>query len=991
TTPLEKLLLSIGSNRSAEIVRIPTKWSVEQLQVRSVPPPSSTAAWLGHLAAARGDARQGRWDTAAEHYEAALAALPAATDDASSSLLIAAMFGIPLQLVDPFLSAWPELATLPLRPVAELITRTTFSHVLLELGENDRAVAELRRAHELSGPTAGVLDGTVAGYLGTLYRAHWRFDDARPRYERALAASVKRPLLSFTGESEELKIFLHLRDIELLGGRGSEALSWSAKALALVRASGDRQRLLSLLLDRAAMLEQADRFDDAFPVVQEALMLAGDDADLSAPILTRLASLQMIRGDHGTAMTTLETAIEQYRTLNRPEAEAEAWAKLAQVYLAVGAFDGYLAAGAKAAALAKTEDSELTRALKEAVEQTRKAAEAGPATAFLNSFDAGVDLLDGGRIMRDQFWPMFDAIVMVSVDPAVLIDSVSMPRAQTSLPFMRDLNALMEGRTRFDAGDISGARERWQKGLESAARGDARTGLLAAIGTTYLKEKNPTEAIRWFQQAVDSLERPLRSMQVPEIMSSYLGRERRWYHDIIIELLLQNGRAEEAFDYSERARARAFLQVAGNRLVPRGGSEALVREAETLRTRIAEAERDPSAAADLAGTRKAFETLLVRIRTSNPEYASMTDVQPLRVEAVRQELPPETTLISYFTSTYGVRAWVMDREQLHYVALPFDPASLDSTIRWASGFRGGTDVRGVTAPSAVDTGAGAAEAAFDLLIKPLRDRIRHRRLIIVPHGRLHYVPFAALRDANSGRYLIEDYTLMLSPSASALRFLRTKETPIDGGALVLGNPESPLGSLDQSELEAATVAQHFGATAYVGERATEELLYRLDGSVDLLHIASHGTYDPAGPLFSYLSLAASGGRDGKLQVHEILSELDLRGVNLVVLSACLTGAGARSGGDDVVGLTRAILYAGSPGVISTLWEVSDRASQLLMERFYCRLLSGIPAADALRDAQLALLNSRAHAHPRFWAAFTMTGDPQGRWQLSPKNCAGSKH
>ena len=127
------------------------------------------------------------------------------------------------------------------------------------------------------------------------------------------------------------------------------------------------------------------------------------------------------------------------------------------------------------------------------------------------------------------------------------------------------------------------------------------------------------------------------------------------------------------------------------------------------------------------------------------------------------------------------------------------------------------------------------------------------------------------------------------------------------------------------------MARLLGTEPVLGPQAAESLLYGLGGRVDLLHIAAHGLYEPASPLFSHLALAPGGDQDGDLEVHEIQSSLDLSGVNLVVLSACRTAAGERNGGDDVVGLTHAFLYAGSPGVISTLWDIDDVASAVLME------------------------------------------------------------
>jgi CHAT domain-containing protein len=150
--------------------------------------------------------------------------------------------------------------------------------------------------------------------------------------------------------------------------------------------------------------------------------------------------------------------------------------------------------------------------------------------------------------------------------------------------------------------------------------------------------------------------------------------------------------------------------------------------------------------------------------------------------------------------------------------------------------------------------------------------------------------------------------------------------------------------------------------------------------VGLLHIAAHGLYDADNPSFSRIQLAPGDGRDGNLEVHEVLSDLDLSGVKLVVLSACRSGVGQRNGGDEIVGLTRAFLYAGAPSVIATLWDINDDASRVLMNAFYRGFLSGAPVADALRGAQLEMLRSGHYADPTYWGAFSLTGDPQERWR-----------
>jgi CHAT domain-containing protein len=237
-----------------------------------------------------------------------------------------------------------------------------------------------------------------------------------------------------------------------------------------------------------------------------------------------------------------------------------------------------------------------------------------------------------------------------------------------------------------------------------------------------------------------------------------------------------------------------------------------------------------------------------------------------------------------------------------------------------------------------------------------------------------------LHNRTTDHFLIQDFTVTYTPSASALRFLRAKESPVDGSALVIGDPDTTLSRLPGAAQEAASVAHILGTSPHLGADGREALLYDLRGKCDLLHLAAHGVYDPVNPLFSKIALAAGGTADGNLTVDEILSSLDLTGVNLVVLSACQSAAGARSSGDEVVGLTRALLYAGTPGVISTLWNIDDAASAGLMEEFYRRLAAGASIAEALRQAQLTVKDSGRYSDPKYWAAFVLTGDPQGRWK-----------
>jgi CHAT domain-containing protein len=147
----------------------------------------------------------------------------------------------------------------------------------------------------------------------------------------------------------------------------------------------------------------------------------------------------------------------------------------------------------------------------------------------------------------------------------------------------------------------------------------------------------------------------------------------------------------------------------------------------------------------------------------------------------------------------------------------------------------------------------------------------------------------------------------------------------------------------------------------------------------VLYIAAHGEFNERNPLFSALRLAGGDGYDGRLETHEIYS-LDLtRRTELVVLSACETGAGALSAGDEFSGLSRAFLYAGAPGVVASLWRVDDEATAILMAAFFQARAGGMRDVEALRSAQQTLHSyqdedgNTRYAAPYYWAAFVLTG------------------
>ena len=267
----------------------------------------------------------------------------------------------------------------------------------------------------------------------------------------------------------------------------------------------------------------------------------------------------------------------------------------------------------------------------------------------------------------------------------------------------------------------------------------------------------------------------------------------------------------------------------------------------------------------------------------------------------------------------------------------------------------------------------ASLSLSDILIKPVAPYlVGKKRVGIVPSGILHYIPFAALKKQD--RYFVEDYTVFYLPSATVLQFCRNKRKSVTGQILALGNPDLKNSQMDIPFAleEVRKIGELYeGSQILVRGDATETAFCDLCGSFDIIHCATHGTFDANRPLESALLLAPQGENDGRLTVNEIFN-IDLT-ASMVTLSACQSGMSRIRAGDEMMGIPRAFIYAGVPTVVASLWNVNDEATAILMEQFY-RNLKKYEKGEALQRAQRYMIEKSSYKNPYYWAAFSLTGD-----------------
>jgi CHAT domain-containing protein len=526
--------------------------------------------------------------------------------------------------------------------------------------------------------------------------------------------------------------------------------------------------------------------------------------------------------------------------------------------------------------------------------------------------------------------------------------------------------------------DYQKAEELLTKGLAIAQAAGLRQGellILATLGSLYEKQGELTKAESFYDQGITVSESLRASARIEEIKTE-VGNIAAEVFSPAILLKFRLGKWSEAFQLSEKARARTFLdQMNNGRINIRKGADpelamheqALRFDLRSLEEKLRKEQRNnPSSeacrlmAASLKAKEEAYAALLIRLKASNPRYAELQSYSPQSLSEIQRLLGPQTTLVSYFVTADKTLAFAISSDSFQVVEIPVKAADLRATIYW---FRDFASLR--------DTMPQGLKQLDTWLIAPIRQYIKTSEVIIVPYGILHYVPFAALTDGR--HYFGDDHTIYQLPSASTLPSLR-RRIRIDGNRLlsIAQSQASGLPSLRYVDEEARSIAKLYDSQLLSTGRATRAEFQKRASAYNLLHIAAHAELNATSPLFSRIQLASDSGNSGAIEVREIYG-MNLARTKLVVLSACESQLGLQSKGDDIVGLNRAFLHAGASSVLASLWTVDDRATSLLMGVFYGHLKQGVSKAAALQAAQIA--TRRQYPHPYYWAAFVLTGDP----------------
>jgi len=502
---------------------------------------------------------------------------------------------------------------------------------------------------------------------------------------------------------------------------------------------------------------------------------------------------------------------------------------------------------------------------------------------------------------------------------------------------------------------------------------DLRAGALLALGRL-------REAQAEAERSIAAIERERASLAVGPLRSAYLASRAGPFSRLVaIDLALAD--TAGAFATAASLPGRGLAERLGGLGESMGSVEALA-EGERLLLRAAALEQTLDTLGERAGVeaqRRSLEAALVAARAAYEEQLASRAAQardrllglsPTSLAATQARLGSGDALLTFLSGPDRLDVFLVRRERVFHSSVPLGEEALAMRVRLARQLLAGA-ARGRPVPAALGE-------LHDLLLGPLiaaGGLDGASQLLLVPHGALGALPFAALWDRKTGRFLVEDRVLTYLPAAAALGDARIGVPDGIGPLMVFAPlPDSLPGTAREARAISGLVP---GSQLRLGRASGEPGVRAALGTGMSVHLASHGAHNAQNPLFTRVIVGRDGGvgsgDDGRLEVHEILG---LQTTSpLVFLSGCETGLGAAgqdpfTQGDDEGSLAQAFLVAGAGAVVATLWRVGDAAAADLAERFYRGLGAGESAPAALAQSQREAIRARQGVD---WAAYGVWG------------------
>jgi CHAT domain-containing protein len=814
------------------------------------------------------------------------------------------------------------------------------------------------------------------------------------RYDEALAAGERASaIFRQQGNTRRLaRLEINIGNIYHRQDRFTEALAYYERAYEQMLAHDDAEGLAAVLSNLSLCHISLNDFPKALELHQVARRHCERK---NMPILVayadyNIAYLYFLRGEYGRAIQMLRDASVSAKKANDAYQLALCNLDLSEIYLELNL---------------SAEAGELGRAANEAFLKLGFGYEAAKALGFTaiaasrqrQAFEA-VKLFASAKEMfvrdQNQVWPslidLYQALVLFTegrLFEARRLCVAAHAFFRTSPMLGKSVLAeLLLARITLRLGDAALAKQHCQAALANLESLDSPTLLYQAeflMGEVERTTGNEDVAYVAYGRARAAVERLRSSLRGEELKIAFFENKLEVYENLVDICLRRPNSFAEAFEYIEQAKSRTLIDLLNQPVhVPAAadpGQSELVRSIRNLREelnwyynliereQLRPEERSQERVQQLEQQARSREADFLRaVKEATVAEANEAGVQvssAVSMEQIRSALPSDTALVEFFCAQDRSIACVLTRDNLQVcqvTVLPRIQKLLQLLQFQMSKFRLDPQYVATFGQALLESTQAHLKSLYQELIAPIRHLLEARRIVFVPHGLLHYVPFHALHDGES--YLIDRFAISYAPSAAVYAQCQTKPVTAAGNSLILGVPDERTPAIC-AEVEAlARILPN--AKLFLGADATEDVLRTYGPRSKSVHIATHGYFRQDNPMFSSIRLGSS-----QLSLYD-MAHLQLP-VELAVLSGCATGLNVVTPGDELMGLVRGLLQAGAQSLVLSLWDVNDDSTKDFMVEFYSGLQQGHSKADAMQIASIRLRERRPH--PYYWAPFLLIG------------------
>lgn len=866
-------------------------------------------------------------------------------------------------------------------------------------GNHAAAIDTLRMA---SNCAAGVGEFLLAAQvqIGRIDSLGWlgRFEEAH-----RLAQSLEETFRAMGLPGEAAKVLVNRGALHYRRDQYAPAIACNEAAIALMAESGDLIAQAKVQSNLAAVFMELHRADEAAALFERAraAFLAGNLPIAAAMVEANIGFLHYLSGRHAQCVAAFQKAREEFSRSGLLLETAKCDADMAEAYHEMNLYPEALETYARAIDAPESLPLDYERAR----------AERGRAAALFatgQTADALAGLERASALFRRQ--RNTAQLARVRLQQAHILRQTGQTdlaraearRAQGALRrsglrgWAAEASFLLAELNSELGRDAARSLHHIRRTAKETARGWLECRAERALAQHFTRRENPVRALRHLRASAEALEQA-RTLIAPESMHiAFLSDKMAVYEDVVAALLARGKRRDiaEALEYVERAKSRLLLERLESALESRFTANAIPLPIQerlaALRAELSqgyfrlnavdESEARRVGATD-AADRKALTALEQEYCSALQQAEWSADAQEA-VSALPPVVPVKTlqaclydneTLLEYYITGETVCAWIVTAQgvRIHSrLARVEDVTFAARRLRYQLQQKHGGGEFAARQAARFQSGAeDALRSLYDLLLRPLAEELATEKIILVPHGVLHGLPFHAFYDGASPA--LERWEFVTSPSAAIWHSRARRRSENDaasgrnalGTALLMGvaSPELPHVAAELARLKDILPNSRIFQQA----DATLAAFHANAPDCRLLHIAAHALYREDNPLFSGLQCA-----DGWLLARD-LYDMKLT-CELAALSACQTGVAFVQAGDELFGLARGFLAAGARAVAASLWPADDEATACLMAHFYTNWMAGATKAAALRTAQRQM--RLVYPHPYHWAAFILIGE-----------------